>query len=966
MKILLIMFYIVSVLQLSATIINIPADQPTIQAGINVTVDGDTVLVQSGTYLENIDFLGKNIVVCSNYLFSNNVEDIDNTIIDGGQNDTVVKFVNNEDSTACIIGFSIINGQATMGGGISCNSSTPVIQYNIIRNNTADIGGGMLAINSSPQIINNTIIDNSNYGIRCLVTDVEMNNCILWNNLPDQILVNNNNEINATYNDIENGWEGMGNIDIDPLFENIGNNEFQLQQISPCKNTGDPHSLCDPDGTRSDMGALYFTNNSIELFADLLVDVTTGHYPLDVHFQDYSEAFNTDITNWSWQFGDGNTSSEVNPFHTYLDIGVYTVSLTVSDGIGNSDSIVLEDFIDVLPGDTLYISLDGSNISGNGSEENPFATIQHAIDLADNGKTLIAFPGTYFENIDFNGKNITVASLFLTTQDTTYISTTVIDGRMGGSVVTFENGETSDAILTGFTLYRGSGTNVSSYYRYGGGIYCIDSSPSIMNTIISNNFANVDGGGVYCVNSNASFVNVTISDNYLQGSYSCGNGVYCYNSDISFVNVTISDNSSVYMGSTGGGIFCGYSNVSLINVSISENTCIGDGAGISCYSSNLNLENVDIIDNSTSGYWGFWADGGGISFRESNNALLENVNIIGNSGITGGGIALRNSSPTLVNVTIAENTAHPYGGYRGLGGGLFCLHSDPVLENVDITNNNAERGGGIYCNDSNPVLTNVTISTNIAQAYNYDAEGGGIRCRINSNPNLTNCILWNNLPEEIFFEEYEENEEYAGSIIISYSDIQNGQQGIVTNNNGTIDWLEGNINESPLFIETGEFPFSLLEDSPCIDAGNPDPIYYDPEDPTNPGYALYPAMGTVINDMGAYGGPNVVGWPVVGLDDNVIVQTPVVFLHQNYPNPFNPTTTINYSLKENSKVSLNIYNIKGQKVKQLVNDQLSIGQHSVIWNGKDDSEKKVSSGVYLYKLNVNGKTEAVKKCLLLK
>jgi len=86
----------------------------------------------------------------------------------------------------------------------------------------------------------------------------------------------------------------------------------------------------------------------------------------------------------------------------------------------------------------------------------------------------------------------------------------------------------------------------------------------------------------------------------------------------------------------------------------------------------------------------------------------------------------------------------------------------------------------------------------------------------------------------------------------------------------------------------------------------------------------------------------------------------------NYPNPFNPSTTISYSIHEESKVELSIYNIKGQKIKSLLKDQITAGEHSIIWDGKDDAGKKVSSGVYLYKLNVNGKTEAVKKCLLLK
>ncbi len=85
-------------------------------------------------------------------------------------------------------------------------------------------------------------------------------------------------------------------------------------------------------------------------------------------------------------------------------------------------------------------------------------------------------------------------------------------------------------------------------------------------------------------------------------------------------------------------------------------------------------------------------------------------------------------------------------------------------------------------------------------------------------------------------------------------------------------------------------------------------------------------------------------------NENII--SPITKLHQNYPNPFNPTTTINYTIKENSKVSINIYNIKGQKVKQLISGirQLLEGQHSVVWNGKDDNGKPVSSGIYFYKM----------------
>ena len=86
----------------------------------------------------------------------------------------------------------------------------------------------------------------------------------------------------------------------------------------------------------------------------------------------------------------------------------------------------------------------------------------------------------------------------------------------------------------------------------------------------------------------------------------------------------------------------------------------------------------------------------------------------------------------------------------------------------------------------------------------------------------------------------------------------------------------------------------------------------------------------------------------------------------NYPNPFNPSTTISFSIPDESDIELMIYNIKGQKIKTLANEQYSKGEHSIVWNGDDDSGNLVRSGIYFYKLNVNGKTEAVKKCLLLK
>jgi len=99
--------------------------------------------------------------------------------------------------------------------------------------------------------------------------------------------------------------------------------------------------------------------------------------------------------------------------------------------------------------------------------------------------------------------------------------------------------------------------------------------------------------------------------------------------------------------------------------------------------------------------------------------------------------------------------------------------------------------------------------------------------------------------------------------------------------------------------------------------------------------------------------------------DDVTVTPSTELLAQNYPNPFNPTTTIAYNMVEEGNVSIEVFNIKGQKVKTLLNEHMTVGDHLLVWEGTNDNNQKVSSGIYFYKMK-SGNYSSTKKMILMK
>jgi len=153
---------------------------------------------------------------------------------------------------------------------------------------------------------------------------------------------------------------------------------------------------------------------------------------------------------------------------------------------------------------TLSVALDGSQA---------YTSIQTAIEAANNGDTVLVYPGRYYENIDYIGKSITVCSLEATTNDSTYINSTIIDGNQNGSCVAFRNAE-QNATLRGFTITNGIGYPIMDGLRRGGGILIyVVGQIGISNCIITNNRAAI-GGGIFAINSSLSISGLHIYNNH--------------------------------------------------------------------------------------------------------------------------------------------------------------------------------------------------------------------------------------------------------------------------------------------------------------------------------------------------------------------------------------------------------------------------------------------------------------------
>ncbi|MCD4730349.1 MAG: T9SS type A sorting domain-containing protein, partial [Bacteroidales bacterium] len=357
-------------------------------------------------------------------------------------------------------------------------------------------------------------------------------------------------------------------------------------------------------------------------------------------------------------------------------------------------------------------------------------TIQAGIDVATNGDTVLVAQETWFENINFNGKAITVASHYLIEpDDSSHIYNTIINGSNPAnpnfsSVVTFLTGEDTTSVLSGFTITGGTGMYLSSDdARIGGGIVCYYASAKITHNIIEGNEVNYSnhawGAGIAGIKESGDYWTVV-------------------------TNNIVRDNQAISVTgtATGGGMEI-WGNARISNNRIEDNHCTSEsgfsgGGGAVIVSVNNPQDtlyfNNNIVSNNTTLSNSETAFGGGV-FVESSVSFISNNTIQNNQceGLTyskGGGILINNASATLHSNIVSFNITSSNDG--SFGGGVSMEYSDTYLFGNEISHNHVTSyeadGGGVHY--FHPVMINFENNTIVNNKVftEYRWAGAGVVC----------------------------------------------------------------------------------------------------------------------------------------------------------------------------------------------------------------------------------------------
>ena len=755
-------------------------------------------------------------------------------------------------SSAAITNCIFSGNSATWGGGMrnsTYGGGSPTVTNCTFSGNSADYGGGMYNSNSSPTVTN----------------------CIFWGNTAandPQIRNAGTSSPTVTYCDVEGGYPGATNIDIDPNFVEpngldgiAGTEDDNLRLLfgSPCIDVGNnsaiPVDTADLDGDGNTAEPIPFDLDGNARILGNVVDM--GAYEGENPTLAPPVIISTPVT--SVYLGlpytyDVNATG--NPAPTY-SLDTFPAGMTINPTTGVIDwtpasadpsvPVVVRASNGVLPDDTQSFSISVVAVPPeiiSSPVTNVYLGLPYTYDVNATGNpaptySLDTFPAGMTINpttgvIDWTPASagdfdVVVRAINGVSPDATQIFTISV------VVVTFV-----DANAAG----GGDGTSWATAYKYlqdglvdanvsgddiwvAAGTYYPDANSAVPGGSDDRTatFQLIDGVGIYGgLAGNEDPCTFDLADRDLVANVTVLSG-----SDNSY-HVVMSggmvDEIAVLDGFT---ITAGYAD--------GESP---DNRGGGMY----NESGSPTVTNCTFFYNKAFGNGGGM-YNESGSPTVTNCTFFYNKAFgNGGGMYNYNSQPMVTNSTFRANTA------EGLGGGMHNDESDPTVTNCTFSGNSAWDEGGGMCNytNSSPTVVNCTFSNNTA------SWGGGME-NYDSDPTLTNCILWGNSASA---GEQEIDNGGSSSPIVTYTCVQDEDPEDANIYPGT-----GNIDDDPNFVDpngpdgtpgTEDDNLRLSPDSNCIDAGDNTavPLEVATDLDGHPRIIDGDCNDTDIVDMGAY------------------------------------------------------------------------------------------------------------------
>ncbi len=850
--------------KISGVTYRVPQDYSTIQAAIDACSDGDTVLVSEGTYLENIRYKGKAIVVASLYLVDGDTTHIENTIIDGsGSTDpdsgSVVYFINGEDTTSVLCGLTIRGGYGTnknwgiwsrFGGGVFCDSAGARLVRNYIKRNRIigqlAYGGGLAA-----------------WGTQTFI--------------PFLILKENRITENYVQCDTVLDWWGFGGgAIIERVSARVVGNLFERDTIVSIVGSAGGGMAILSFPWVSPLVDGYIQGNIFRenyVYATTLGAVGAGLHVqwmgevtiLDNLFED-NEAVSIGSSGWSEGGGLGITDEYITGYGRKYVIKNWFVNNRVYSQYGWGEGAGLE----------LYMTL-----------------------------------------VTFNENKVT-----------DNVATGANSNGGGGIYIYMSSFQLENNIITRNSVQKngGGGVNVEGYPQQG-------TEQMLINNTIFDNTAQSNGGGLAVIN---------------------GANVVAFNNILWANSANTGPEISVSGGAMAAVQFCdiqgGYSGIGNINVDplfadtlghISEQSpCIGRGV------SKLDVDGTIYCAPSTD---------------FDSNPRPSAVDTLIDLGAFETNYAAQPFTVPL-SFSLRDRFIYPVTG---------TLHFTASILQYQQTNIRAF--SKFYDSDSS-MQDSVELFDDGQHGDGSAGDGlyGG-SFQTNLEETFTSCLVIQNNDEQTRTE-YDYNEKFTtiGPLkldhfaIISTDTIPNPGDMIrinffLKNDSPTATATDISIQfkVSDTLVAVSGTPVEYGDIGPGAIVGGKAQRYFA----LTENFTSYPTdyLPIVLEIASS----DYVFWfdslqLVVGLKESAD-KLPMVFqLNQNYPNPFNPSTAIKFQIPIPNFVTLEIYDLVGQKVATLVNENLNAGIHSVEWNATG-----FASGVYLYRLQV-GKYSETKKLVLLR